>query len=333
MTSRVLYFPLISVPENAWFTRVLLFWDVVGAIVPGEVVRRRRGLSRYMSSLVREELVWPIDPVDYAWEIFEAGTDLLTVLDRAGELDRRRSSMGNAIDVPLIHGEKMGRELAQRFVDAGVAEPGRGSWFQVEERTAAEFMTLLARTLGARNEMDPITDRKAPLTSVGVEVAEPERQQFAEALAELRMPVLEAILPGPSRPVDPEELRRFKTEHQTLLADFRVAVDAALVSAAKEDDPYAQEILLTRAKQELTSAVDDVSLAMRRSGWRSIVLGVLGAAVPVAISAVTGNVITLAGALPGLASTAYGAHSAREAHRAALGKPLAYATLAQARFA
>jgi hypothetical protein len=72
---------------------------------------------------------------------------------------------------------------------------------------------------------------------------------------------------------------------------------------------------------------------MRHSGWGSIVLGLLGAAVPVAISAVTGDVISLAGALPGLAYTAYGTRSVRESHRAALGKPLAYAALAQARFA
>jgi hypothetical protein len=333
MTSRVLYFPLISVPENAWFTRVLLYWDGVGAIVPSEVTGRRQGLTRYMSSLVREELVSPIDPGDYYAEISEAGWELLSVLDRAGELERRTASMQNAIDVPLIHGQKMGPELAHRFVDVGLARPGNGSWFQVEERTAAEFMTLLARIVGVRNEMDPITDRLSPLNSVGVEVADPASRGFAEALAELRMPVLEAILPSPSGPVEPAKLKTFKRQHQSILADFRVAVDAALVSAAKEDDPDARDILLAQAKQELSSSMDDLSVAMRQSGWRSIVLGLIGAAVPVAISAATGDVVSLAAALPGLAYTAYGAQSARESHRAAFGKPLAYATLAQARFA
>lgn len=34
MARKVLYFPYISVPESAWFTRVLLYWDEVGSIVP-----------------------------------------------------------------------------------------------------------------------------------------------------------------------------------------------------------------------------------------------------------------------------------------------------------
>lgn len=332
MTSRVLYFPLISVPENAWFTRVLLYWDGVGAIVPREFARQPRQLTPYMRELEESELVSFIDPAECAEEIFSAGTGLLEVLDRTGEVSRRGASLDSAVDVPLIHGQKMGEELARRFVDAGLARRGEGSWFQVEARTADEFMTLLARVLGERWEMDPITDRMEPLTSVGVSVAEPATRGFAESLAELRMPLLEAILPGPVEAIEPSKMKRFKKQHEKLLADFRVAVDAALVGAAKEDDPAARSLLLTRAKQELGAGVDDVSAAMHQSGWKSIGLGIMAVAVPVAVSAVTGDVITLAGALPGLAYSAHGVRLGRISHDRALGKPLAYAAIAQTRF-
>ncbi len=33
-TNNVLYFPYISVPSSVWFTRMLLYWDKVGSIVP-----------------------------------------------------------------------------------------------------------------------------------------------------------------------------------------------------------------------------------------------------------------------------------------------------------
>ena len=34
VSEKVIYFPRISPPDNEWFTRVLLFWDEVGTIVP-----------------------------------------------------------------------------------------------------------------------------------------------------------------------------------------------------------------------------------------------------------------------------------------------------------
>lgn len=38
MSSNALYYPYIQVPESPWFTRVLLYWDRVGAIVPNDYI-------------------------------------------------------------------------------------------------------------------------------------------------------------------------------------------------------------------------------------------------------------------------------------------------------
>jgi hypothetical protein len=73
MNSRVLYFPLINVPQNAWFARVLLYWDEVGAIVPNEVMRRQ-GVTPYMKELIHEGLVSPTDPAQYERLVYDAGT-------------------------------------------------------------------------------------------------------------------------------------------------------------------------------------------------------------------------------------------------------------------
>jgi hypothetical protein len=54
---QVLYFPYISVPEDAWFTSVLLHWDKVGSIVPAPYVREPQRLSAYMQDLLAAELV------------------------------------------------------------------------------------------------------------------------------------------------------------------------------------------------------------------------------------------------------------------------------------
>ena len=60
--SRVLYFPYISVPQTAWFSRVLLYWDEVGSIVPSPLANDLRQVSPYMGELVSAGLVRPIIP-------------------------------------------------------------------------------------------------------------------------------------------------------------------------------------------------------------------------------------------------------------------------------
>jgi len=37
MEANALYFPYIKVPKSAWFTRILLYWDKVGAIIPSDM--------------------------------------------------------------------------------------------------------------------------------------------------------------------------------------------------------------------------------------------------------------------------------------------------------
>lgn len=94
----------------------------------------------------------------------------------------------------------------------------------------------------------------------------------------------------------------------------------------------ARDLLLAKAKQDLAAGVEDVSDAMNQAGWKTVALGLLAAAVPVATSATTADVVSLAGVLPGLGAAAYGAKSSHGAYKQALGKPLAYAALARAEF-
>jgi hypothetical protein len=141
-------------------------------------------------------------------------------------------------------------------------------------------MTHLATTLAAWHDMVPITNRKAPLTTVGISLDDPDEQRFEQALAELRVPVLERILSAPTKSIEPRKLKKFKDNHKTLPFDFRVAVDAALVGAANEQDPAARKVLLGGVRQDLAARVDEISEALRQSGWRQIGLGVVRSSCP-----------------------------------------------------
>lgn len=63
MADKVLYFPYIRVPGNEWFTRVLLYWDEIGSIVPSEYIYRTEVLGNYMIELLQSGLARQAFPV------------------------------------------------------------------------------------------------------------------------------------------------------------------------------------------------------------------------------------------------------------------------------
>ena len=71
MARKVLYLPYISVPESAWFTRVLLYWDEVGSIVPSAYEVDLSRLTPYMQELVHAELVRPIVHARYDSQLLD----------------------------------------------------------------------------------------------------------------------------------------------------------------------------------------------------------------------------------------------------------------------
>lgn len=57
MGDAVLYFPMIRPPESAWFSRVLLYWDKIGTIMPAQYSEDHEFLGAYTSGLLREGLL------------------------------------------------------------------------------------------------------------------------------------------------------------------------------------------------------------------------------------------------------------------------------------
>jgi hypothetical protein len=72
MTEAAIYFPYINVPEKAWFSRVLLYWDEIRSIVPYRYTQDLGHLSPYMAELMEADLVKPIIPERYAAELSRA---------------------------------------------------------------------------------------------------------------------------------------------------------------------------------------------------------------------------------------------------------------------
>jgi len=146
MNDRVLYFPYIQVPDSAWFTRVLLYWDQVESIIPYEFINAPEQLGEHTRSLIEAELVVQIFPGAYVWNIPHFDTAFLQYVRSLEDLHRRRTdfSCGKTC---RIHAEKM-RPISDQLVQLGLAnEKPEYPWFLVESRTASDFMCYLAAVL------------------------------------------------------------------------------------------------------------------------------------------------------------------------------------------
>lgn len=62
MRNNALYFPYISVPDEKWTIKTLLYWDKLSSIVPMDYIGEPEQLSPFMRELVHGNLVEQIFP-------------------------------------------------------------------------------------------------------------------------------------------------------------------------------------------------------------------------------------------------------------------------------
>ena len=69
MGNNVLYFPNIIVPGSARFTRMLLYWDTVGTIIPAEFMQRSEELGEHTRSLLEAQLLTAVIPGMHLYKV------------------------------------------------------------------------------------------------------------------------------------------------------------------------------------------------------------------------------------------------------------------------
>jgi len=94
-------------------------------------------------------------------------------------------------------------------------------------------MSYLAVVMANRPEAaaEPVTDYEAALGALAdvgqVATEEGSDRGQATGSGDLRMHVLEALLPSPGVPIEPAALAEFKRDNPRLLSSFRAAIDDA----------------------------------------------------------------------------------------------------------
>jgi hypothetical protein len=341
VSAKALYFPYIKTPDDQWFTRVLLYWDAVGTIVPGNLEGDDRWVTPRMRALRDEGLLDFVRPAFSVSKVPHFAEAFLSHLEADQEVQARRRQSLDEFRLVRVHVWKLG-DLAEGLVAAGLARaangPGWELWLEVEERTANLFMAYLAVTLGALQEvaMDPVTNRRPALAALlGVDT---DTGLTLKRARELRLGVLDELLPAPAVPPAPRELAEFKREHGPQLAAFRDRVDEELLRAALLPEQDAREERASLAARALLRERDDIVKLMGQRRWPRIVFGsvagVAAAATAVAAPFIVGGGVTAAAlAAPGLLPAVYIALGDVKRRPDFGRRPMAYAALADRRFA
>lgn len=257
MTNQVVYYPYIRIPQTSWATRVLLYWDQVGSIVPSHYIERPEKLGTYMQGLVREGLVTQLIPGHLLWKLPRFKDAFVNHVDQMP----KRVPKGKR-PWPLIHMEKLqeiGEELCERGLAWKDTRYKHSPWYEVEPKTAAEFMAYLASVLGQlseRKKFYPITNRRAAF-SLFIPERAPRR------LPQVREIVLRRILPAPAGVLEPARLADFKSKYQRELLRFRMEVENKVSELAIIKNDKDRNYRLNVVVNNMRESIEELTSRMR----------------------------------------------------------------------
>jgi hypothetical protein len=311
MRAHALYFPFINVPNSRWFSRVLLYWESVSAIVPFDFVRNPELLSTHMRDLVRVGLVRQIIPGDYVPQVSEGRDTFNEYLEQLGaKIESRREAFANR-KFAQVHIEKMHYGLIDDLQRLALAGPDEQGWLPVETKTANDYMAFLAATIGqcAEEPLAPITDGKEGLSPFAC-----DEDKDDQSLDDLRLDLLAEAFPAPRRRVGIQDLDNFKQRHGDKLASFRIWLETELTDTAAITDPRLRKRRFDLVKTRIREDTGRIRETMETHGW---------------VDPICGDFCAVLGAVNKGAKLVNAVYKATHHHGQASTSPMAYAAYAQ----
>lgn len=289
-----LYFPYIQVPQDPWFTQILLYWDRAASIVPEQLHNSPTEQNTYMRELVDENLLTLVRP-DSVLDQMDVEKFNETFLQRLVT----ESVATQRVGFTRIHAGKMSYSLFRELCDRGLARSDSDGpmWWRVKSNVADLYMSYLASVISARKPgMFPVADQAKHLKGLApmTPTTPPDSTQMLETM---RYAVVKDILPAPQRAIPPAQLRQFKEENADLLKECRIFLDAKLAAMASETDPVRLKALERGLRQEINREVDDLQRQMASRKWPTISINV-SSLVAVAAASVSQLAAGISGPLP-----------------------------------
>jgi len=299
MTDNVLYYPYISLPNNLWTFRTLLYYDNVGIIVPNDYIYDPDQHSDWMLQLIKLNLVRQIDPLDFTRpDSFKKGF-LDELLSPKRYINSKRRNFENG-QYSTIHVQKFDYGLIDALKELDLARDCQdGSWYEVEPETAYMLMTYLATIISIQDQILPITDI----------VRDRGRVRFIQRRdvekLNLRERILEDILPLPAE-LSIKKLEKFKGKYQLELTRFRRKIESLIIELNRyKDDINDFEELYKLRIEEIKDEKKFLVDKMKSPGFGKVFYGTICTVSASGIAIADTPTEKLIWSAPSLVSTAY----------------------------
>lgn len=249
-----LYFPSIELPTGPSLTRVLLYWDRLGTIVPAHL---NRPMSRHFRELIEYGLVCPVDP-----ERFREAIDTFAdqFLGWVGTLDL--SALGPEARFS-IHRAKASDRMWDALRRQGLIQPVGRDWMDAPRTLALEYMAYLAVLLARVQEVP--TEALTSIPNYWNSLTSPAALHGEHDA--VRSVVLHDVLPTPTSEVSPREIARFKERHGDLLDSFQEAIEEQVEQCAVLRGTEVRAFAVTELNRSLRDQLVELQARMAESNW------------------------------------------------------------------
>ena len=323
--NKLLYYPYISIPNSAWLTQALLYWDGIATIVPAEFLKRPRQFTSFARDLVNQGIIETVQPEEYAYIYYY---EFLGFLDWAVKnQDHFKLSETDFTKQYNLHVGKLGF-IATELADCGLARQVDDQWYMVNSQLSKAFMTFLAILIGQATELTPTTDTYQGMSSLFNIEKQPAYKNSTVVRNTLRNSILKEIMPIPKGVENYAQILRYKDKYHDELVRFRRHIEGFIA----ELDGLPNCLQEERRDFFILDAKDEIEQIKGHMQWfqaPSIEMGTIIPALSSCIDAISGNYLGTAVNLAGLLNETI-INKNRNKNR---NKPLAYAALYQSRFA
>ena len=270
MSFRYLYYPDISIPNDTWLRRVLLYSESIASIVPYDL---NPVLNNYDIELLRDEREYnPLSPEDFFYQ-----NDLIQDFElevqesfnskhfqKILENEKRKSRS-------LIYKSKFTHEIFNFLRNTGLYQEGENKWGETPKVVGDLYLGILAKYMGHLYSYTPTSNSVR-----AQEIAFYNSPLTKQKIGEIR---LIQSLPNPTDDTSISDLLRFKNKRKQELLKFRAVLreNITQLSSANCKEEIDENIQIFKEKLEIE--VNELSILLRENRI-NFALGSLKSLVP-----------------------------------------------------
>jgi hypothetical protein len=245
----VLFFPSISLPDDDWTYKTLLYYDSIHVIAP-ESYDVQNQFNELTKKLMDKGIVSSVNPFDYLSRVSAYEESLIDAIENDTNFKTNAKNNFNQGNLVKIHRDKFHYNLFDHLVREELAKEIEGSrWIEMHESIALLILTFLATVISKEKKLEMATNDIKNIDFLGLNAFNPSNNVNIQE-SKIRMELLNGIMPY-SMDNNLDKILDFKNTNFDSLYDFRKYISREVfeINIGKENIDYSINELVERAKK------------------------------------------------------------------------------------